>query len=262
MILDGATSLYPIVGDPIKQVKSPQGVTELLQAAGLNALCVPAHVRVQDFDLYMQSLAITQNVAGVIITVPHKFSAYNHCKTATDRAHFLKAANVLRRNDDGSWHGDMCDGEGCVQAMKQNGADFKNKNGLLIGAGGAGSAIAYAALKAGLSTLSIVDNDEIRRNTLITALKTQGFKVKVGGEVKNHAIIINATPMGMKEQDPLPFDVQEITAHHFVGDVITQPIIPKHIELVRLKGAKTSTGSDMFQAVRGLMMGFFIPHPK
>jgi shikimate dehydrogenase len=73
--LSGATRVYFIVGDPIAQVRSPSGVTAALRAAGRDALVVPAHVAPADLPAFFAGVTPMRNVDGVIITVPHKFSA-------------------------------------------------------------------------------------------------------------------------------------------------------------------------------------------
>jgi shikimate dehydrogenase len=78
MTLDGysgATRVIFIVGDPIAQVKSPQGVTESLRARGADAIVVPAHVRPADLAVFFALAERMPNVDGIIVTVPHKFDA-------------------------------------------------------------------------------------------------------------------------------------------------------------------------------------------
>ena len=161
--LNGASRLYPIIGDPIAQVKSPAGVSETLQAAGLNALVVPLHVAPADVGACFAALATIRNVDGLIITIPHKFAASVACATLSPRAQFLGAANTLRRNLDGTFHGDMFDGLGYVAARRKNGCEPAGKRVLLAGAGGAGSAIAHALLEAGAAVLAIHEPDVARR---------------------------------------------------------------------------------------------------
>ena len=81
--LTGETRLYYIVGDPIAQVKSPPALTAILVARGANALVVPAHVTPEDLDLFMKAARATQNVDGIVVTVPHKLAALAHCDEAT-----------------------------------------------------------------------------------------------------------------------------------------------------------------------------------
>jgi shikimate dehydrogenase len=74
--------------------------------------------------------------------VPHKFAYFGLCATTSERGAFLKSINTLRRNADGTWHGDMFDGLGYVKALALKGCSLQHKKALLVGAGGAGSAIA------------------------------------------------------------------------------------------------------------------------
>lgn len=261
--LNGATRLHLIVGDPIAQVKSPAGVSQAFADAGRNALCVPAHVTPADLALWFSGVSCMRNVDGVIVTVPHKFACYAFCETTTERADFLGAVNTLRRNADGSWHGDMFDGQGYVEALKQKGVDLAGKTALLVGAGGAGSAIAHALVVAGVKTLAIHDPDEQRRDALINRLTvldkatiTRGSSDPSGAQV-----VINASPVGMKAEDPLPIDASRLAPDQFVGCVITAPAVTPLIQAARDRGCGTCTGADMFAQVRELMLNFLMTDP-
>ncbi len=259
-LLDGATRVHFIVGDPIAQVKSPAGVSLAFQEHGQNAMVMPAHVAPADLAAWLSGVSLAKNVDGIIVTVPHKFACFDLCATASDRATFLKTVNTMRRNPDGTWHGDMFDGMGFCAAMQDNGCKLEGKRVLLIGAGGAGSAIAYSLVMGGVSELAIHDEDAVRRTTLVDRLGslnrckvTQGMANPTGFD-----IALNATPMGMKVSDPYPLDVSKITSNMFVGCVITAPAISPLVQAARDKGCSTMTGADMFGRVRDLMVEFLL----
>ena len=258
--LDGATRVHIIVGDPIAQVKSPAGVTQSFHERGHNAIVIPAHVAPRDLNAYVQGLSLAQNVDGIIVTIPHKFAAYELCATASERSHFLRSANTLRRNPDGTWHGDMFDGLGYVTAMQRKGCDPQGRRVLLIGAGGAGSAIAHAVIEAGAAVLAVHDGDTQRRDSLIERLAALGKgRVQVGTtDPSGFDIVLNATPAGMRPEDPLPVEVERLPAHAFVGDVITAPAVTPLLECARAGGRHTMTGADMFACVRDLMVDFLL----
>lgn len=258
--LSGATRIHFIVGDPIAQVKSPAGVTQAFHEAGRNAVCIPAHVAPGDLMAWAQGVSLARNVDGIIVTVPHKFSCFDLCATTSDRAGFLKAVNTMRRNADGTWHGDMFDGMGYVEALKSKGCNPQGQRALLVGAGGAGSAIAYSLMTAGVKELAVHDADVLRRDTLVARLASLGLgKVSAGSrDPKGFDIAINATPIGMKEGDPHPIDSTQFTPHQFVGCVITAPAVPPMVALARAKGCNTMTGADMFARVRDLMVQFLL----
>ena len=258
--LSGATRVHFIVGDPIAQVKSPAGVTQAFHDAGRNAVCIPAHVAPNDLAGWTKGVSLAQNVDGIIVTVPHKFSCFELCATTSDRAGFLKAVNTLRRNADGTWHGDMFDGMGYVEALKSKGCEPRGQRALLVGAGGAGSAIAYSLMTAGVKELAVHDADVVRRDALVARLASLGLgKVSAGSsDPTGFDLCINATPIGMKEGDPHPIDSTKFTAQQFVGCVITAPAVPPMIAAARAKGCNTLTGADMFARVRDLMVQFLL----
>lgn len=260
LALNGATRLHYIVGDPIAQVKSPAGVTRALQERGHNAYVMPAHVAPADLAAWFAGVSLAKNVDGIIATVPHKFACFDLCGTASERAAFLHAVNTMRRNADGSWHGDMFDGLGFVSAMQGKGCQPEGKKALLVGAGGAGSAIAHALVMSGLKGLAIHDEDDMRGNTLVHRLAslnkcpvTQGSADPTGFD-----IVLNATPVGMQEADPYPLDAERISTGMFVGCVITVPAVTPLIAAARAKGCVTMTGADMFGSVRDLMVDFLL----
>ena len=256
----GATRVHFIVGDPIAQVKSPFGVTQAFEQAGRDAICVPAHVRTAELSQWLDGVSKSQNVDGIIVTVPHKFACFDLCATTSDRATFLQAVNTLRRNADGSWHGDMFDGMGYVQALQAKGCEPQGQRALLVGAGGAGSAIAYSLMTAGVKELAVHDADVVRRDALVARLARLGLgKVSAGSrDPTGFDIAINATPIGMKDGDPHPIDSTRFTAQQFVGCVITAPAVPPMIAAARAKGCNTMTGADMFARVRDLMVQFLL----
>lgn len=258
--LNGATRLHYIVGDPIAQVKSPAGVTQAFQDRGHDACVMPAHVAPDDLAAWLAGVSLAKNVDGVIVTVPHKFASFDLCATASDRAAFLQTVNSMRRNVDGSWHGDMFDGLGFVAAMLDKGCQPEGKKVLLVGAGGAGSAIAHALVMAGVSQLAIHDEDTTRRSTLVDRLASLGKCPVTHGSADptGFDIVLNATPVGMKKADPYPLEINNITAAMFVGCVITEPAITPLVAAARTRGCVTMTGADMFGRVRDLMVDFLL----
>jgi shikimate dehydrogenase len=260
-IQDGSTRLSVIVGDPIAQVKAPHTLTAKFAAAGHNGILVPVHVAPKDLAEVIGSLSKAQNLDSIVVTVPHKFACFSLCKTATARATFLEAVNLMRRNADGGWHGEMIDGPGFVGAVRANGGEPKGQRVLLIGAGGAGSAIALEFVEQGVRELAIHDADTKRRDALIAKLKNHAAaKVVVGStDPTGFDIVANATPAGMSPGDAYPVDVTKFNASMFVGCVITSPPTSPMIEAARKMGCKTSVGLDMVKAELDMMVDFLVP---
>lgn len=260
LTLTGATRLNVIVGDPIAQVRSPGGMTAAFAARGHDGIVVPVRVAVEDLKDFLTIADRLKNLDGIIVTVPHKFSCYQHCKSATERADFVSAASIMRRRPDGGWHGEMADGLGFVGAVKTNGFDPAGKRALLVGAGGAGSAIALALVDAGVRELAIHDGAADRRDRLIERLNGRnGAAVFVGSsDPSGFDLVANATPAGMKETDPLPVEADKLSPSTFVGCVITMPPVPPIVAAARARGCATSTGREMYESLQATMVDFLL----
>lgn len=261
--LDGETRVYYVVGDPIAQAKSPSSVSAVFQERGLNAVCIPAHVAREDLAAFFQGVKTMKNVDGIMVTVPHKIAFTDLCDEVSPAARFLHTVNTVRR-EGGRWIGDMFDGQAQVEALKRNGAELAGKKVLMAGAGGAGTAIAYALLQAGAASLAVHETDTARQTDLINRLNSLGLgKVSAGSaDPTGFDIVINATPLGMRPDDALPFDADKLTPEMFVGDVVAHPPLTRWIEAAQARGCRTSSGSDMFACVRDLMVDFLLAAPK
>ena len=260
LVINGATRLIPIIGDPIAQVKSPAGVTLALQQRGVNAACVPVHLAADDVEAFIDAAERVQNIDGIIVTVPHKFAAYRHCSSATGRAHLLGSVQILRRNANRTWHGDHLDGEGFVAGIRAAGCKPEGSRALLVGAGGAGSAIALALLDAGVATLAIHDTDATRSDALRAKLAPRyGEAITAGSsDPTGYTLIVNATPRGMQVGDPFPIEVAKLASPMFVADVITAPATTPLIEAARAAGCAVQVGAAMFEGVNERMVRFLL----
>ena len=252
---DGETRIHVILGDPVAQTRSPSGLTGEFAARGVNAICIPVHVAPAHFDEFVAALKRGQNIDGVVVTIPHKFAALRHCDEASDRAKFLGAANVLHRIAADRWWGDMTDGAATVAALQRAGCDPAGRSALVVGAGGAGSAVALALIEAGAAALTVTDIDLKRCRSLVDRLATRTLRIVVGGspDPAGHDIVVNATPAGMCRGDPLPVDAARLEPSAFAADLITRPAMTPLLEAARQRGCTVVTGEDMFAVQAGIM---------
>jgi shikimate dehydrogenase len=258
--LSGATRLFPIIGDPIKYVKSPMRLTRTFGERDYNGICVPMQVPAGDLDAVLAGLTASRNVDGILVTMPHKFTAFAYCATSSERARMLGVVSVIRRNPDGTWHGDMLDGLAFVKAQKDRGAQPEAARVLLVGAGGAGSAIAIALLEAGVGELIIHDADRSRVATLLELLQDLGRgRVSAGpADPTGCDLVCNATPMGMADGDPLPVDAALLTSSMFVGDVIAGHGVTPFLQAAEAAGCRTANGGHMVEAAQDVMADFML----
>lgn len=257
--LNGSTRLYFVVGHPIKQVKSPEGVTQELINKGLNAIVSPADVAPENFADFITHSKNMLNTDGLIVTVPHKITAFQYCDKVTERAQFIGAINTIRRCAEG-WEGDMLDGTGMVKAILEKNIELKGKRVILAGAGGAGKAIAFELLLAGVAELAIFDLDTSRQQQLVGQLSQlkKGTVIAHDNNPEGFDVIVNATPMGMNGDTSAAFQLERLAAHMAIADVVTSPAETPFVKYSTKLGCVAVKGTDMFIKVRDLMVNFLL----
>lgn len=247
--VDGETRIFPIVGHPIGQVKSPASLSGIMADRGFNGMVVPIDILPEDLPGWLAQAGAMRNVDGIIVTVPHKVACLAFCARVSARARASGAVNIMIR-DGNEWIGDATDGHGYLDGIAAEGFDVSGKPALLVGAGGAGSAIAYEILARGASELALHDIDTAKRDALLARLN-EAFpgKAQAGStDPRGFALVANATPLGMREGDPLPVQTEFLTSEQFVADVVTRPAVPPLITAARAAGCGTMPGSGMFNA--------------
>ncbi|RWR29291.1 shikimate dehydrogenase [Sinirhodobacter populi] len=247
--IDGETRFFPIIGHPIGQVKSPSSLSQIMADRDYNGMVVPVHVLPADLPGWLASAKKVANCDGIVITVPHKTPCMDFCDRISPRAKAAGAVNIMIR-DGADWIGDATDGQGHMDGVAAQGFDVSGKPALLIGAGGAGAAIAYEILARGASELAVHDIDATRRDTLLARLNAAfPGKARIGStDPRGFILVANATPLGMREGDPLPVQTEYLTAGQFVSDVVTRPAISPLIAAARARGCGTMPGTGMFDA--------------
>lgn len=261
--LNGETRLFAVAGDPIAQVKAPANLTRIFSERGLNAIFIPFHVKPEGLKDFFAGARRVLNLDGMTITVPHKIAAAEYVADLTDRARFLGAVNVVRRQGEG-WTGDMVDGLGFVGAIERHGYDPRGKKALMVGAGGVGSAISFSLLDAGIARLAIHDIETGRRDRLIERLRARKLCDVAAGtpDPAGFDLVINASPLGMAPDDPLPMDVGALHSGIFVADVVPTPLMTRFLIEASQRGCRIQTGGDMFNAQVELILNFLLGHDR
>jgi len=264
--LDGATRLYGIVGHPIAQARSPEVMTAWLQRTGRNAILVPLHVPPESFDQAMKGLMLLGNLDGLVITVPYKARALALTDACLPMAAQVGAVNALRRNADGSWHGGIFDGTGLVGALRAEGFEPAGRRIKMLGAGGAGSAVAIALADAGARALDIFDTDAERAASL--ARRVAGHYPACDARVAadpasldGHDLLINCTPIGMRPGDGMPAPFGRLDPGLFVVDIIMKPQTTPLAEHARACGCRVMNGIPMLDRQVEAVMSFFMEQP-
>lgn len=247
--IDGETRFFPIIGHPIGQVKSPAALSQIMADRGFNGVVVPVEVLPEDLPAWLATAKKLVNGGGIVITVPHKVDCMAFCDRITARAQAAGAVNMMIREGD-LWLGDATDGQGHMDGVAAEGFDVAGKPALLVGAGGAGAAIAYEILARGATELALHDIDAGRRDRLLDRLNAAfPGRARIGStDPRGFALVANATPLGMRQGDPLPVEVEHLLPEQFVSDVVTRPAISPLIAAARAAGCGTMPGTGMFEA--------------
>ncbi|HSD53001.1 MAG TPA: ThiF family adenylyltransferase, partial [Burkholderiales bacterium] len=157
-------------------------------------------------------------------------------------------AAPARRTVDGRLQGDMFDGEGFVRGVARKGRRIAGARVLVVGAGGVGSAIAASFAAAGVAELALYDKSAASAVALGERLRAHYPVLAVATGAKDPAgfdIVVNATPLGMKDGDPLPIDVARLDPATFVGEVVLKEEMTPLLRAARDKGCAIQVGTDM-----------------
>jgi shikimate dehydrogenase len=259
--IDGSTRIYAVFGDPVAQVQTPRLANPLFEAAGANIVALPFHVSPNNLSAAWEVFRSLPNIAGIGVTVPHKIAAAGLCDTLTPAARAVGVANAIQRGADGRMHGALFDGDGFVRGV--GAARLAGRRVLLVGAGGAGRAIAFALACAGVAKLTVFDCDADAAEATVTMVTqlTPGVVHSGGPEIADHDMVINATPMGLKAGDAFPIDLAELSTKVLVADIAALDRETELLRHARSIGCATSDGNDMLTAQISLIAGFAAGQP-
>jgi shikimate dehydrogenase len=195
---------------------------------------------------FLDGARALRNILGLIVTIPHKAASLAHAASLTERARLVGAVNVIRLTDDGTWHGDTVDGIGFVAGLRRRGHEPAGRRALVVGVGGAGTAIAFALAEAGAAEVAVFDVDERRAADVAGRLVAIGVPSRVSAPAATgFELVVNATPLGMAEGDPLPIALEGIDPGCIVGDVVVHPGMTPLLAAAAERGCVTQPGVDM-----------------
>lgn len=259
--ITGETRLFVIIGHPVAQVRAPMAFNPVFRAAGRNAVMVPLDVHPDRLETAFAGLKAIANLDGIVVTVPHKARMAELADEVLPTGRMVGAINAIRRERDGRWIGDMFDGRGCVHGLHAAGIDPKGRNVLLVGAGGAGSAVAYAMAEAGVARLTVFDIDQAKAARVIDGVTRAypGVRAEAGPPVPaaSHDTVVNATPLGMSPADPFPVDPAAIDPSMLVVDVIMKPAVTPLLEAAQARGCRIQPGRHMLEGQVAAVAAFF-----
>ena len=247
-MISGKTTLIAHLGYPTDAFKAPMIYNPWFEHARIDAVVVPMGVRGDDYEAFLPQLFHLTNIRGALVTMPHKVTTVGLLDQVTPTVLIAGSCNAILRRADGSLLGDMFDGEGFVRGVRRKGRMIAGARALVVGSGGVGSAIAASLAAAGIGELGLFDVDAGVAAALENRLARHYPQLRIvtgSNDPGGCDIVVNATPLGMRRDDPLPLDTRRLAAGAFVGEVVMTQETTPFLRAALERGCEVQVGTDM-----------------
>jgi len=239
---DRQTRVYGVIGDPIAHSLSPAMHNAAFQAKRVNAVYLPFLVRnLRDFLEAIKPLKIR----GFSVTLPHKERILHYLDDCDPLAAKIGAVNTVVVRGNGKLYGYNTDYVGVLRALERR-LPLRGSRVLLVGAGGAARAVAFALAQGG-AIVCVMARRAARARALARAA---GGEAVERNRVRREFFdaIVNCTPVGMFPRvNESPLDARELNAR-IVFDLIYHPLETRLLQLAERRGIETISGVEMFLA--------------
>lgn len=259
-MISGKTALIAHLGYPTESFKAPMIYNPWFAKHGIDAVVVPMGVKPEDYADALKTLARMTNVRGALVTMPHKVKTLELADEVSTAARIAGASNALLKRPDGTWFADQFDGDGFTRGLAHKGRRIAGAKVLIGGCGGVGSAIAASIAREKPAAMTLHDAAPTAAASLRERLLRHypGLDVSTGApDPQGHDIVVNATPLGMKPDDPLPFDVQRLARGSFVGEVVMTSEYTPLLKGALERGCEVQRGVDMLFEMVPAYLEFF-----
>lgn len=248
-----AKDLYLIPGDPVTNVRLPAMFNAAFDRCGFGARMVALQVRARDFAVWLKASFLARNVRGMVIAPPHKPLAVDLLHGVGVVARVAGSVNVIQRTGNDELEGDLFDGEGIVGALDHFGMPYRGRRVLILGAGVSAAAIGVSLAEGapqgeGAAEIAFFDP---------ASGKSAGVAARIGSALgaqvhavdqadpRGYDLVINATPVGLAQGDPLPCDVARLEPHAAVFDILLRNQPTPLVRAARARGLHAQPGFEM-----------------
>jgi shikimate dehydrogenase len=259
-MITGRTTLIGHFGWPTEAFKAPMIYNPWFDSKGIDAVVIPFGVTPEDYPDLLKLMFRIRNLHGALVTMPHKVTTTRLVDELTTTAKIAGSANAILKRPDGTLLGDMFDGSGFVRGVARKGQRIDGASGLVVGCGGVGCAIAASLAAAGLAAIGLFDPAAASAEALGERLRTHYADLRVttgSSDPSGFDIVVNATPLGMKPDDPMPVDVARISPGTFVGEVVMKEEYTPLLRAAMAKGCPVQVGTDMLFEMIPAYLEFF-----
>lgn len=228
-----------------------------LQRHGIDGAYIPLPIEPGDFPTAIRGL-VAAGFGGANVTIPHKLAAFEICNEVDASAHRAGAVNTLVFRE-GKIAGSNTDGYGFIANLRASGVNPAAGPALVLGAGGSARAVAAALLDAG-ATVTVANRTAMRAEALardLPGLRTLDWNNRMAA-LADHALVVNATPLGMAGHEALDLDLASAPNSLVVADNVYVPLETPLLAAARTRGLRCVEGLGMLlhQAVPGFRAWF------
>jgi shikimate dehydrogenase len=246
--ITGRTGVLAIFGDPLEQARAPGLVNAALAARGEDAVLVPLRVPRGALARVVAGMRVVESFRGAVVTMPHKTAVVELLDEILPEARQVGACNVFRREAADRLVGTMLDGEGFSAALRRAGHEVRGKRVWLAGAGGAAAAIAFAMAKHGAAALTVHNRTAAKAEALAARVRAAhpDLEVRVSGPRPERCdVVVNATSLGMRTDDPLPLDPAGLGPGMVAAEVVIREEPTPFLAAAAARGCAVQPGLPM-----------------
>jgi shikimate dehydrogenase len=256
-ILSAHARVAGIIGWPVGHSRSPRLHGYWLEKYRIDGAYIPLPISPEHFRESVRGLMHT-GFAGANVTIPHKLAAFEVCDTVDETARRAGAVNTLTFGD-GKITGTNTDGWGFIANLRAHGVDPRAGPALILGAGGGARAIAAALLAEG-TAITIANRTAARAEQLAHDLIGPATLpwAQRDAAVADHALVVNATALGMEGKEALTVDLSRAAAGTAVADIVYVPLDTPLLRDARSRGLQPVEGLGMllYQGIPGFRAWF------
>ncbi|MDR0440519.1 MAG: shikimate dehydrogenase [Candidatus Accumulibacter sp.] len=259
-MLSGKTTLIAHIGYPTESFRAPMIYNPWFEKRGIDAMVVPMGVTAEDYPLSLRQIFRFANLHGALVTMPHKVTTMSLADEISVTASIAGAANALLKREDGSLLADQFDGAGFARGVARKGFRIEGSKILIVGAGGVGCPIAASLAAAGAASISLSARTPAKAEGLASRLRQHYPDMEVrlaSNDPAGYDMVVNATSLGMKDDDPLPFDPERLSPETFVGEVVMKREITPLLQAAIARGCRYQIGADMLFEMIPAYLEFF-----
>ena len=251
--ITGKTKIFGIIGHPVSHSLSPLMQNAAFEALRLPYCYLPFEVPADGLQRAVQAI-LPLGILGMNVTIPHKEAVIPFLDSLAPEAQAIGAVNTIEVLS-GRLIGHNTDGKGFLRSLSEMEVDPSGKRVILLGAGGAAKGVAISLAETGLSEIILINRNLERAKALADRLTSLHPRLKISllgrnferSDVRNDTptLLINATPLGMKEDDPSPFPLSFLDPSWVIADLVYRPDETALLMAARKAGSKIIPGLGM-----------------